>query len=383
MTDSPNAQTRTDIQEIVSRQRRFFAHEEAGGLLVFIAENPPRDGQPPCKTIMVRVREFIEDNHGRLPDKDEVDRIVSLLVADFRRYRQWRSGRILDDTPAVIPVHFDIGVQTAVMTGLEPTLHDEIWWLEPNLGWDAIADLRPNPDNRWLDLFLHMNRALWRYWEEDYFFLPFLHRSPLDAANGIRGNALFLEMITDPERVKRLTDWCVDCQLAIERVVYDAAEGPESWGIGIMSVWLPKHAVWVNGDPVALISRDMMREFEQPYTGRLFSSTGGGFFHNHTKGLYQVDQVARTPGIILQHFNADPNCPRVADLLADDEGPRDAFVASSLTTPIYVDSIRPDELEAFLPYLPYGRFMLQIVCEPEETDSVLAMLHEARGWAQR
>ena len=373
------AQKTAQIQDVVFRQQRFFAQEEAGGLLAFIAESPPRDDQPPCKSIMVRVREFIGDSHGRLPDEDDVDRIVSQLVADFRLYWRWRSERVLDDTLAAIPVHFDIGVQTAVMTGLEPAFHGEHWWLEPNLGWGAIEDLRSNPDNRWLSMFVHINRALWRYWEEDYFFLPFLHRSPLDAANGIRGNALFEEMIIDPERVKRLTDWCVDCELAIERVVYDAAEGPESWGIGHMSVWLPKHAVWVNGDPVTLISRDMMTEFEQPYTGRLFTSTGGGFFHNHTKGLYQVDQVGRTPGIILQHFNADPNCPRVSDLLTDDEGPRDAFVASSLTTPIYVDLIRPDELEAFLPYLSHGRFMLHIVCAPEETCSVLATLEEARG----
>lgn len=328
---------------------------------------------------MIRVNEFIEDSDGRLPDEDDVDRIVSQLVADFRRYWQWRVERIPDDTLAVIPVHFDIGVQTAVMTGLEPAFHGEHWWLEPNLGWGAIDDLRSNPDNRWLSMFVHLNRALWRYWEEDFFFLPFLHRSPLDAANGIRGNALFEEMITNPERVKSLVDWCVDCELEIERLVYGAAEGPESWGIGHMSVWLPKHAVWVNGDPVTLISRDMMREFEQPYTGRLFTSTGGGFFHNHTKGLYQVDQVARTPGILLQHFNADPNCPRVSDLLADDEGSRDVFVESSLTTPIYVDSIRPDEIGAFLPYLPYGRFMLQVVCAPEETDSVLAALQQVRG----
>ena len=368
------AQKTAQIQDVVSRQQRFFSQRETGGLLVFIAERPPRDEPPPCKSIMVRVREFIEDNHGLLPDEDEADRIVSQLVADFRLYWRWRSERILDDTPPVIPVHFDIGVQTAVMTGLEPTLHDEIWWLEPNLGWDAIEELRPNPDNRWLDLFVHMNRALWRYWEEDYFFLPFLHRSPLDAANGIRGNALFLEMITDPERVKRLTDWCVDCQLAIERVVYDAAEGPESWGIGIMSVWLPKHAVWVNGDPVTVISRDMMREFEQPYTGRLFTLTDGGFFHNHTKGLFQVDQVARTPGIIVQHFNRDPNCPRVSEVMANDPVQRDTILQASRTAPIYIDNVERVELEDLLPYLPDGRFMLQVICSPEETEAALAEL---------
>ena len=379
MTIGFSARTRAFNRDVVSRQRRFFSKKDPGGLLVFISEHPPRDDQPPRKSIMVRVREYLEDNQGLLPNADQLDWIVSQDIAEFRRYWEWRVERIPDDTLAAVNMEFDIGVPTAVMTGLEPAFHGEHWWLEPNLGRDAIASLKVEPDNRWLDMFVHLNRALWRYWEEDYYSLPFWHRSPLDAANGIRGNALFEEMFTAPERVKRLTDWCVDCELAIERTLYDAAEGPESWGVGHANVWLPKHAVLVNGDPVALISRDMMREFEQPYTGRLFTSTGGGFFHNHTKGLHQVDQVAQTPGIILQNVNADPNCPRVSDLLMGDEGLREVFLASSLTTPIFVDSIRPDELDAFLPYLPYGRFLLQVVCTPEETDSVLATLERARG----
>ena len=323
---------------------------------------------------MQQVNEFIAAHNGRLPDQRHTETIVARVVSEFRAYWRWRSETIRDDAIPALPLHFDIGIQTAVMTGLEPVFLSNSWWLEPNLKWDAIDGLEFNPDNRWFEMFLNLNRLLWKHWAQDYFFLPFLHRSPLDAANGIRGAALFEEMITSPDHVKRLVDWCVDCQLEVERLVYTCAEGPEDWGIGHMNVWLPKRAVWVNGDPVTMISRDMMKEFEQPYTGRLFSSTGGGFFHNHTKGLFQVDQVARTPGIILQHFNADPNCPRVSEVLSADPVQRDNILEASRRTPIYVDQVSYAEWKTMWPLITEGRFMLEVVCSPEETEDVLGGL---------
>jgi len=180
-----------------------------------------------------------------------------------------------------------------------------------------------------------------------------------------------VEFHTDPERVKGLTAWCVETQLEIERGLYAATEGPEDCGIGHMHHLMPKRAVWVNGDPVALISREMMLEFEQPFTGKLFTSTGGGYFHNHTKGIYQVDQVARTPGIILQHFNADPNCPRVADVLAGNADGRERLLAASRTTPMYVDGVNYDELATFRDALPEGRFSFDVACPRERIPEVL------------
>ena len=139
---------------------------------------------------------------------------------------------------------------------------------------------------------------------------------------------------------------------------------------------MPKRAVWVNGDPVALISREMMLEFEQPFTGRLFTETGGGYFHNHTKGLYQVDQVARTPGIIVEHFNADPNCPRVSDVLAEGGEGRELILSASRTTPIHVDNVGYNELPVYRDVLPEGRFTLDVVCPIDKMAEVAA---EFRG----
>ena len=360
-----------DLQERVGKQRAFLAGDCPGDRLVFVRHDPPDASQPPVTPLKEHVNQFLVAHDGRLPEGRELERMVATAVAEFRTYWAWRAQEIPDDEIPIIGVHFDIGIQTAVMTGLEPRFLEGSWWLDANLGWDAIEALSFDPGNRWFRLFVGLNRLLWKHWEEDYFFLPFWHRSPLDAANGIRGNELFAEMYTDPEKVKKLTDWCVDTQIEIERGLYAAAQGPDDWGIGHMRHWMPKGAVWVNGDPVGLISREMMVEFEQPFTGRLFTETGGGYFHNHTKGMYQVDQVVRTPGIHLQHFNADPNCPRVAAVLAGDPEERERLLAASRTIPIHPDNIHYDELASFRDALPEGRFSLDIICPPDRTREVL------------
>ena len=41
-------------------------------------------------------------------------------------------------------------------------------------------------------------------------------------------------MLTDPDRVKRLPDWCVERQLAAEVFIYEGIDVPEGWGAGIM-----------------------------------------------------------------------------------------------------------------------------------------------------
>ena len=356
--------------EIIQRQRQFFASNTPGERLVFVWSCDPQPDAPPVAHLPSQVNEYYLANDGKLPDHAALKTMVEKTVADSRRYWQWRDGTVDDDYPHLVSVHFDIGLQTAVMTGREPRLEGS-WWLDCQMSWDEIDALPPNPDNRWFEMFHSLNEHLWNCWGGDYHFLPFWHRSPLDAANGIRGDEIFVDMYIAPDRVKALTNWCVDCELAIERAMAETIQAPDDWGVGHMGFVMPPGGVWVNGDPVALISREMMLEFEQPFTGRLFTSTGGGFFHNHTKGLYQVDQVARTPGIVLQHFNRDPNCPRVSDILAGPVEARENLLAASRRTPIYPDQIGYDELDAYRPYLSEGRFALDISCPADRIDAVL------------
>ena len=354
------------VREKVQRQKAFFGSREPG-LLAYVNRKPEKHTDTDSDNLEYMqglagsvYRAVATKNGGFAPD---VQRIKTAVEEFVKRHREDAEGAVSLPPGDAIPcvyAHWDIGWHTAAMAELPPRFSKGAWWLEPNMDWEAIEGLEFNPDTPWLLAAWHTHRALWELWDGDFWTIPFIHRSPLDYANGLRGTRLFEEMLTKPERVKRLLDWCVDWQLAAERFVYDGIDVPEGWGVGIMGTWGPDRAVWVNGDPVGLISREMMLEFEQPYTGRLFASTGGGFFHNHTMGLYQADRVAATPGIHMQNFTRDPNRPTVEQTLLDDADSRERILKASLRTPILISSMTPESLQSALPILREGRFMLHV-----------------------
>ena len=88
-------------------------------------------------------------------------------------------------------------------------------------------------------------------------------------------------MYTDPNRVKRLVDWCVDCQLRIERLIYDHAQGPGEWCIGHMNMWMPQRAVWVNGDPVTVTATTLPTDLAEIYRGRVNPGLNRWLFRRH------------------------------------------------------------------------------------------------------
>ena len=92
----------------------------------------------------------------------------------------------------------------------------------------------------------------------------------------------------------------------------------------------------------------------------------GGLFHNHTLGLYQVDQVAATPGIHMQNFTRDPNRPTIEQMLCEDPAARERIVKASLRTPILISGMSLENLRSVLPIVRDGRFMLNVNCEKDD-----------------
>ena len=95
-----------------------------------------------------------------------------------------------DDAVPCALVYFGVGTINAALSGKEPFHDGSTSWVEPEMEWDEIDELKFDPDNRWVDFALRVNRELWKRWDEEFLLLPYLHRSPLDSANGVRGNEL-------------------------------------------------------------------------------------------------------------------------------------------------------------------------------------------------
>ena len=120
-------------------------------------------------------------------------------------------------------------------------------------------------------------------------------------ANGLRGNALFTDLYDNLEEIKGLINWCGEWSVKFEDYISKNIKEPEGW----RRIWgtnLPEKAVFVNGDPTDLIKCKFLPVFDKIYAANLFETLGGGFFHHHSLGLHQVDQVASTKGILAQEI---------------------------------------------------------------------------------
>lgn len=348
------------LQRRVERFKLLYGRNEPGDLLV-VAYN--RQRYPSLESFLC------EQVYEKGPERVVQSGAARAMMKEYTAEMRGSYDDLLAWDDDMIPcalVYWGIGGIVASMTGFEALHQETTSWLEPNLSWQTIEKLQFDEGNRWVRFALDINRALWEFWQEDFFILPFLHRSPLDSANGIRGSELFTEMYTEPDRVKSLIDWCADWSIAIEKYLEQNDGRIRGWGAGVWDSWIADGAVFINGDPVGLISREMMREFERPYTAKLFTQTGGGFFHNHTVGLYQVDQVAETEGLLIQAFVDDPRQPSMAEaLLGEDDSLRELIVAASLRRPIQAH-IPYTDLDAVLDVAKHGRFVLQVSCEEED-----------------
>ncbi len=282
-----------------------------------------------------------------------------------------------DDSVPCAPVYCGVGSITAAMTGMEPVHDGTTSWLEPNLSWPEIERLAFNPANKWIEFACDVNRAIWNGWDGSFAVLPYLHRSPLDAANGIRGTDLFLDIYEEPDRVHALIDWCADWSIKIEQYLKAEASRPVGCGVGIWGTWLPDDAVFVNGDPVGLINREQGEIFDRPSVEKLFTHTGGGFFHNHTIGLHQVDLVSSYRGILVQWFVNDPRQPSLEEALLDNPALREKILAASLQCPIG-GWVSPERLDSLLDIVKHGRFILSTwVPKGEAPDAILRKVRKA------
>lgn len=348
------------IKEKYERQKAFFSRKDVSDILVYLSDSNTFELSM-AGFVKALYNEILRSlmTEGSFPDEASVDNAVKEYLDSYREQVSKTDSIIPDDAIPTVYAHFDAGVITSAMCGIQVTVESNTLWCNPEMEWEQIDNLKFNPDDVWISLALNAFRALWKYWSEDFFTMPFIHRSPLDSAWGIRGNELFVEMTTDPDRVKKLLDWCVDWQLTTESFMYDNVQTCEGWGVGMMNTWSPDRGIWVNGDPVGIISREQMLEFEKPFIERLFKSTGGGHFHNHTLGIYQVDQVARIDGIVVQEFTKDPNCPTLEDALLHDPLMREKIIQASLITPIFAYNTDPTLLDKLLPIMKEGRFIIE------------------------
>jgi hypothetical protein len=169
-------------------------------------------------------------------------------------------------------------------------------------------------------------------------------------------------MYTDPMEVKRLIGWCCEWCISMEDYLKDNIRQISGYR-GVWGTSLPDGAVFINGDPVDLIKPDFVKEFDLPYSSKLFNTIGGGFFHHHSVGLFQVDQVSKIEGMTVQNiYNDYPNTKDMTQHILEDKEIQEKIISSSFTSPIFLEGVLYRYIDDLIPILRQGRFIVSVVC---------------------
>lgn len=302
----------------------------------------------------------------RLMKQDVSELLDPKLISDWneiylKRIREkYQLLYEMDDDGVPTPeVYFAIGSITSMMCGVPAQFASDTVWCEPNIDdWNVLESLTFDPDNVWTRFYTMVIQDMINHWEGDFCLLPYIHRSPLDAANGLRGNDLFLDCYDEPERVLNLAMKCADWSIACERHIKEVTNWPKDLPRGAWGMALPDDCVFVNGDPVDLVNEEHQAMFDRPSAGKLFTQTGGGFFHHHALGIRQVGNVAKTKGLVVQNVYTDPGIEEPLLQIIQDEKIAQMFIEASLKAPIYISGDFVKHMDAFMPILEQGCFIL-------------------------
>jgi hypothetical protein len=303
---------------------------------------------------------------------------ISIINNDYLKEFRGNSNRLEDlddDTVPNIEVYFSIGSIVSMMCGSEVTFQSGTGWSHPNLKPEEI-DLTFNPDNPWVQFHLMVSQDLINKWEGDFTLIPNFFRSPLDAANGLLGDKIFLMMYDDPETVLTIAMGCADWSVKLNEYLVSNLKWPKGLYRGAWGLALPDNAVFVNGDPVDLISEELQQKFDRLSSEKLFTNTGGGFFHHHALGIRQAVGLSRTKGMLVQNIYTDPNVEIPIYAMIKDEKTREDVIEASLRTPIHVNADFLPIVDELIPIVKRGCFILR-QDKTENAALVLARLRKA------
>ena len=352
------------IKTRTEKQLKFFNQKE--GNLLFFAEycsgstSDPAyihiiDGQIPSKAFPYANWPYDKDFIG------EHAYDLGLQNVEFAKGAASYHSEIGDDWIPYIWVTWGTGGDTAMLTGGEDDVlfyEGYSTFKEPVIkDWKDLDTLKLDLDNFWI-------RSLREFWRgvEDFYDLegvtvsPSQFRSPMDFAHELRGNDLFYDFYDYPDEVDALIDFCTDSIIRITRHLQEEFPILRNAPGGNWGTVFGKDTLWLNGDPVDLISDTLGRRFFVPSIEKLIAEIGGILLHHHSIGYKKAPMLSEIKNLAVQEIAQDPNGPKVLDFIDAD------MIAASHRVPIKLDAniLEVDDLDPLMEKLAQGRFILYI-----------------------
>lgn len=231
----------------------------------------------------------------------------------------WEHKAGLDDdtVPALYP-RLGIAEHSAFVAG-KVDFGDDTSYTHPCIeDLNDLSHLQLREDNPWLRMIMDGSRYLAEQARGRYAVAQRGAMAPLDLANALRGNDLFMDFYDNPEGVHRLLDFCVTaCAFYIDHQLHAVPKLHGGFYTGSY-VWMHGDATghW-SEDASVLCSPAQYREFGLPYTTRLAKRYQSILMHIHTAGKHAYPDILAVPGIDICELANDPNISRGVELFGE------------------------------------------------------------------
>ena len=211
-----------------------------------------------------------------------------------------------DDVPFTIRANYGT-VVIASMFGVKIDTHeDNPPWAHPYGSLDALEavfDMDPVDFSRgWCPKVFDT----YRYYAETLAGYPNVRQcvkrvlpdlqGPFDNAEMLRGSAIYIDLIENPELVHRLLEMMVKTQVALASALRDLLnDGPAGYSHQHATT-IPGNILIRNDTPIN-ISPAMYRDHVAPYDGQLLSRLNSGAIHYCGKGDHLVPEIVKVDSV--------------------------------------------------------------------------------------
>lgn len=270
--------------------------------------------------------------------------------------------KMADDFCPEVHIDWGVGMTAAFITGGDVIFQESTTYTTGPVvkTWDDLDTLTFDSGNRWISYALEFWRGVKSEFVDGIAVTPNVFRSPLDLANDLRGNAIFLDLYDNPECVDRLLNFCVESIIELDKLFRREVRILRQSPGGVWGAALPSPGMmFLNGDPIDLISEEMGHRFNKPTVEKLIEYAGALYFHHHSIGVSRAFSVSQIRGLSVQEILQDPNGPKLLESVDDD------LISASLEIPIElgVNLAEASDLNLLLEKLSQGRFIVHLHTE--------------------
>lgn len=340
------------LQRVIERSRKFFAATEPGHLRVGVHLPVERPPIPPLHSF----------------DLDtQLEQWLDYQLAAARVEWNARAG-LDDDRLAGICPSFGIAEHSAWL-GMDVLFQETTCLPLPNIkSPNDLEKLAFSTTDKWFQ-YMQKSYAYLKSKQDGTFFLAVRGTMmPMDIANAVRGDEIFMDFLLEPEFVRRLMRFLTDAVLWYYPYLLDWADTLEEGHIyRLGGGWIPDACLGHTSNDLAMLcSNEIYEEFGFPYEETICRQFDRVLYHVHNEKIHYVPKLAQLPNLALLEVSHDPKTPEPIDEL-----PKIYSMTGSANLMLHANS---EQVRRHIKELKARNVFLDVMCTDREDAADLVQL---------